>query len=226
MPKPLSTETPIELHLHLASKDDIYLWPDKNHPDYQENKDGTTDAPLQDELSGPAIDQDVCSMFFISAYTDHGTSLVTCYGWHIDESSDYYIDDESMLTYADEQDGDALEAFDILQKWKKYISFEDEECPPICPCCIYISRLFVNPDYRQKHLASIILKNLDRLFDKYMQTLRYAVTIINPDTPPEGMTKKQMETIMIKTLRKAGFVKIGTTDDEKHHPVFAKHYHP
>lgn len=226
MPKPLSTETPVTLHLHLMSKDDIYLWPDKDNPDYQENQDGTTDAPLEDKLSGPAIDQDICSMFSISARTEDGTSLVNCYGWHIDESSDYYIDDASMLTYADEQDGDALEAFDILQKWKKYISFENEEYPSMYPCCIYISRLFVNPDYRQKHLASIILNNLDQLFDKYRQTLRYAVAIVNPDEPADGMTKKQMETIMIKTLRKAGFVKIGTTDGEKPHPVFARHYHP
>ena len=225
MSKPLSTETPVTLHLHLASKDEIHLWPDDNHPDFQETARGETDAPLGDELSGPAIDQDICSMFSIDAHTDDGTSLLTCYGWHIDESSDYYIDDASMLTYADEQDGDALEAFDVLQKWKKYISFEDEECPTMYPCCVYISRLFVNPDYRQKHLASIILTNLDRLFDKYLQTLRYAVLIVNPDKPPEGMTKKPMETIMIKTLRKAGFVKVGSTAGNPSHPVFARHYH-
>ena len=224
--KPLSVDTPVTLRLSVFTKDIIDLWPDDNNPDYQENEDGTTDAPLEDKLY-PPLDQDVCSYFAIDAETENGTSLVDCNGWYINEVSEDYLGDRSMLLYADDEAADPAAAFSVLQKWKKYVSEEDEKDPFFFPCCIYLHRLFVNPDYRQKNLAYIILKNLDTLFEKkYTQSPRYAVTIVNPDEPADGMTKKQMAAIMMKTLRKAGFVKIGTLSDDEPLPVFAKRYRP
>lgn len=224
MAKLLYKDEPVIVELTLLSRDAFYLWPDTDNKEYDQYAGGATNAPLQDHLTGPFIDQDVCSQFFINTNLIDGTQILNGFGWHIDEASPYYIDDASMISYADEEENrNVFAAFAALQEWEKYIKRDDEENPSMDPCCIYLHRLFVEPEYRQKKLASTILKQLNVLFAKYGQTLRYAVTIVNPDEPTDG-TKEEMTDIMIQTLQKAGFVQIGTTGGNEPHPIYAKHY--
>jgi hypothetical protein len=95
-----------------------------------------------------------------------------------------------------------------MENTKSFIPFEYE---PLCifgrPGSIYINRMFINPKYRQKNIASLIFSNIAQMFEhQYDISLRYACIIVSQDKQ-DLMPKEKMEKIMIRTLTKNGFRK-------------------
>jgi len=176
-------------------------------------------------------DCEKCEYFHVKAVItyedgDEGETLAECNGIFI--SDDNVDKDNTFTCIADDVDGDAYIAFEAMENSKKYVPKEKENEDDFCELiwyeetgCIYLARLYVNPKFRNRGIAKIILRNIAKLFVwKYDIAIRYACIIVKQDEQ-HIMPEKQMEKLMIKTITDNGFTRVRSYDGEK---IYIKKY--
>lgn len=216
MANQLNEDSEISVELHIDSSDEMWLYPQYASSDVNAEK---ANIPTSYILGGEATHNSPISSFSLvlsNISKNDPETIAVCKGIHIDEWS-VWNEDTSMTCLADDSDYDihfdAATAFKSLEKWREFVSFEEDENTGMYPCCIYIARLFVEPAYRQQKIASAILEKLPDIFMyKCCKQIRYACIIVKSEEQ-DAMPKESMESIMIKTIEDAGFVPLPHDSD-------------
>ena len=214
--KLFTRDEPIFIKCTVSNKDVMMIYGAEDSPDAEDC------SRIDDELYTEEVEHAGMGTFNITMAYKGDDTIVECNGLVIDEWDDANFDDGADLAaLAYDYDINAYESFYALQKWKMFVP--KKHSYDLYRCCIYIDRLFINPEYRRMGIATFIFNNIQEIFfRKYRMMIAYACIMIASEDS-EDAPSSEMREIMADALENAGFVNIPSDDNPD---IYAKDFSP